>query len=111
MDGALAALDAEDLRGLIRAVIPRLDDRTLSWFTNAIIERASRDRAAWQPSGPTDEGVAEVLAFAEAVKWTGYGDPSKIDDYLQEASNAFLARNYRAAGVRPIPDLIAARKR
>jgi hypothetical protein len=97
IDGALAALNAEDLRDLIRAVIPRLDDKALTWFTNAIIARASRDRAEWQPSGPTDEEVAEVLAFADAVKRAGYADPSKIDDYLQEGSNAFFAGNYHAA--------------
>jgi hypothetical protein len=97
IEGALAALNAEDLRNLIRAVIPRLDDKDISWFTSAIVERASRGRAEWRPSEPTDEGVAEVLAFAEAVKRTGYADPTKIDDHLQEGRNAFLARNYRAA--------------
>jgi hypothetical protein len=97
MDGALAALNAEDLRDLIRALIPRLDDKDISWFTSAIIERASRGRAEWHPSGPAGEGVAEVLAFAEAAKRIGYADPSKIDDYLQEGSNSFLAGNYRAA--------------
>jgi hypothetical protein len=94
---ALAALNAEDLRDLIRAVIPRLDNRAFSWLTNAIIGRASSGRAEWQPSGPADEVVAEVLAFAEAAKRTGYADPSKIDQYLQEGKNAFLARDYRAA--------------
>jgi hypothetical protein len=84
IEGALAALNAEDLRDLIRTVIPRLDDKEFSWFANAIIEQASRGRTGWQPSGPTDEGVAEVLAFAEAAKRTGYADPSEVDDYLRE---------------------------
>jgi hypothetical protein len=97
IEGAVAALNAEDLRDLIRAVICRLDDKEVSWFANAIIERASRGRTGWQPSGPTDEGVAEVLAFAEAAKRTGYADPSEVDDYLREGSNAFLGGNYHAA--------------
>ncbi len=97
IEGALDALNAEDLRDLIRAVILRLEAKDISWFTSAIIERASRGRAEWQPSGPTDEGVAEVLAFAEAAKRIGYADPSEIDDYLQQGRNAFLAGNYSAA--------------
>jgi hypothetical protein len=97
IEGALAALNAEDLRDLIRAVISRLDDKEFSWFANVIVEQASRGRTGWQPSGPTDEGVAEVLAFAEAAKRTGYADPSEVDDYLRESSNAFLGGNYHAA--------------
>jgi hypothetical protein len=97
IEGALAALNAEDLRNLIRAVICRLDDKEFSWFANAIIEQASKGRTGWQPSGPTDEGIAEVLAFAEAAKRTGYADPSEVDDYLREGSNAFLGGNYHAA--------------
>ncbi len=97
IDGALAALNAEDLRDLIRDIIPRLDDKTLSRFNSTIIERAARGKTGWQPSGPTDEGVAEALAFAKAAKRVGYADPSEVDNYLRQGSNAFLRRNYHAA--------------
>jgi hypothetical protein len=97
IDGALAALDAEDLRDLIRDIIPRLDDKTLSRFNSAIIVRAVGGRAGWKPSGPTDEGVAEALAFAKTAKRVGCADPAKVDDYLRQGSNAFIRRNYHAA--------------
>jgi hypothetical protein len=97
IEGALSALNAEDLRDLIRAVIPHLDDKVFSWFANAIIEQASRGGTGWQPSRLTDESVAEVLAFAEAAKRNSYADPSEVDDYLRKGNNAFLGRNYHAA--------------
>jgi hypothetical protein len=97
IDGALAALNAEDLRDLIREIIPRLDDKTLSRFNNALIERAARGKTGWQPSGPIDEGVAEALAFAKAAKRVGYADPSEVDNYLRQGSHAFFRRNYHAA--------------
>jgi hypothetical protein len=76
-------MNAEDLRDLIRDSIPRLDDKTLSRFTNAIIKRAAKGNIGWQLSGPTDEGVAETLAFVEAAKRVGCADPSEVDDYLR----------------------------
>jgi hypothetical protein len=97
IDTALTALNADDLRDLIRDFIPRLDDKTLSRFTNAIIERAAKGNIGWQPSGPTDEGVADALAFVEAAKRVGYANPSEVDDYLRQGSDAFLCRNYHAA--------------
>ncbi len=97
IDAALTALKAEDLRDLIHDFIPHLDDKTLSRFTSAIIEKAAKGNSGWQPSGPTDEGVAATLAFAEAAKRIGYADPSEVDDYLRQGSDAFLRRNYHAA--------------
>lgn len=97
VDGALASLDAEDLRDLIRDIIPLLDDKTISRFNSAIIERAAGGKAGWKPTEPIDEGVAEALAFAKAAKRFGCADPAKVDDYLRQGSNAFLRRNYHAA--------------
>jgi hypothetical protein len=110
IDEALTALSAEDLRDLIRDIIPRLDDKTLSRFTNAIIERAAGGKTGWQPPGPTNEDVTEALAFAEAAKRVGYADPSEVDNYLRRGSDAFLSRNYHATSrifhalLRPISD-------
>ncbi len=97
IDAALAALNAEDLRDLIRDIIPLLDDKSLSRLSSAIIERAAGGKAGWKPLGSTDEGVAEALAFAKRAKQVGYADPSKVDDYLRQGSNAFLSGNYHAA--------------
>lgn len=97
IDGALASLDAEDLRDLIRDIIPVLDDKTFTRFNNAIIERNAAGKTGWKPAGPTDEAVAEVTAFAEAAKRVGSADPSEVDNYLRQGSNAFLRRDYHAA--------------
>jgi hypothetical protein len=99
IDTALAALNAEDLRDLICNFIPLLDDKTLSRFTNTIIERAAKGDSGWQPSGPTDECVFEALAFVKAAKRAGCADPSEVDDYLRQGSDAFLSRNYQAASL------------
>jgi len=97
IDAALTVLNAEDLRDLVRDLILHLDTKTLSQLTAAIIERAAKGNIGWQPSGPTDKGVAEALAFVKAAKRTGYADPSEVDDYLRQGSDAFLCRNYHAA--------------
>jgi hypothetical protein len=82
---------------LIRDFIPSLDNKTHSRLANSIIERAAKGNSGWQPSGPTDEGVAEALAFVEAAKQAGYADPSEVDDYLRKGGDAFLCRNYHSA--------------
>lgn len=41
--------------------------------------------------------IAEIQEFAEAAKRTGCAEPSEVDAYLREGSNAFLAKNYTAA--------------
>jgi hypothetical protein len=97
IDGALTALNAEDLRDLIRDFIPHLDDKSLSLFANSIMERAAKGNMGWQPPSPTDESVAEALAFVKAAQRVGYADPSDVDDYLLRGSDAFLSRNYHAA--------------
>jgi hypothetical protein len=54
IDRALTALSAEDLRDLIRGIIPRLDDKTLFQLANGIIERAAGSKIVYQD--PSWEG-------------------------------------------------------
>ena len=94
---ALDAMDATELRALIRDIIPWLDESTHARLVNALVERAARNASGWVPDGPNAAVVADILAFAEAAARVGYADPSEVDDYLRKGSNAFLRKDYRAA--------------
>lgn len=96
-DEALDAMAAEELRALIRGIIPWLDESTHARLANAIIDRAARNASSWVPAVPTKEAVTEIVSFAEAAVRAGHADPSDIDDYLRQGSNAFLARDYPKA--------------
>ena len=100
-EAALAAMDAGELRELIRDILPWLDEPTHARLVNALIDRAARNASGWTPETPTEQAVNEIVAFAEAATRIGYADPSKVDDYLRQGSNAFLAKDYRTA----LPDL------
>jgi len=95
-DAALDALDAGELRTLIRDMIPWLDDATHARLVNVLVDRAARN-SGWVPEGPGDAAVREIEAFAAAAKRVGCADPSEVDAYLREGSNAFLGMNYRGA--------------
>ena len=94
---ALAAMDANELRDIIRDVLLELDDRAHGRVVGRIIERATRNASGWTPPRPSDDAVARVISFAEAAKRVGYADPSDVDDYLQQGANAFLSKDYTAA--------------
>ncbi len=94
---ALDVLSAEDLRDLVRELLPWLDDRTHARFANAVVDRAARGHSGWVPTRPRDEGVRDILSFAEAAKRVGRADASEVDRYLRQGSNAFFAKDYRAA--------------
>ncbi len=96
-EGALDAMDADELRALIRDMIPWFDEATHARFVNALVDRAARNLSGWVPEGPTDAAVSEIVAFAQAAKRVGHADPSDVDDHLRQGSNAFLSKNYRAA--------------
>jgi len=96
IDGALAAMSAEELRELVLGILPWLDDKTHARMVNEIINRVARGESGWTPRGPTEEDIAEILNFAESARRVGYADPSEIDDYLRQGMNAFLSRDYRA---------------
>jgi len=83
IDGALAAMSADELRGLVRDMLLELEEQPYERVVNGLIERAVRNDTGWTPGGPSDESVAEIVAFAEAASRTGEADPSDVDDYLR----------------------------
>ena len=96
-DAALEALNAEQLRTLIRELIPWFDDRLYARFVNAAIDYATRTRSGWLPEPPGEAVVGEIERFAAASRRDGYADPADVDAYLRAGSNALLARDYAAA--------------
>jgi len=97
IDAALKMMHAEQLRDLIRTLIPWLDDTARARLTNEVVERAARSSNGWAPSRPSEQRVGEIEAFAAAARQSGYSDPSEVDDCLQAGIHAFLARDYAAA--------------
>lgn len=96
-EAALDAMDADELRSLIRGMLPWFDEALQARFANALVDRAARNGSGWVPQGPTDAVVREVEAFAEAAKRVGQAEPSEVDAYLRQGANAFLGKNYGAA--------------
>ncbi|MFQ5766806.1 MAG: hypothetical protein ACE5ID_02335 [Acidobacteriota bacterium] len=94
---ALDAMQAGDLRALIREIVPWLDHPTHARLINALVDRAARNSAGWMPKGPTEKLVADIVAFADAAKRVGQADPEDMDAHLRQGCHAFLARNYQAA--------------
>jgi hypothetical protein len=97
IDDALDSLKEDELRQIIRDLIPWLDHKNHSRLANDLIERATRNKTNWAPTGPSDEMVAEIVAFSKAAKRVSYADPSIVDEYLRQGSNAFLAKDYPKA--------------
>lgn len=96
-EAALAALDAGELRGLVREILPWLDESTHVRLVNALVDRAARNRSGWVPAGPSRGAVDAIVSYAEAAKRVGYAEPSTVDDYLRQGSNAFLGKDYPSA--------------
>ena len=90
-------MDADDLREIIRDLIPWLDEANHARLADDLVDRATRNTSVWSPEGPTDEEVSEVVAFAEAARRVGQADPDDVDDYLRRGSHAFLGKDYAAA--------------
>ena len=67
VDTALDAMDAEQLRALIRALIPWLDDATQARLMNEVVDRAARASSDWAPATPSDQRVDEIEAFVAAA--------------------------------------------
>ena len=97
VEAALDALDAPALRGLLRALIPGLEDAPRAQLKSAIVERAARAPSGWAPAAPSDRRVAEIEAFVATARRAHRADPRVVDAHLQEGVHAFLARDYAAA--------------
>jgi hypothetical protein len=96
IDGALAALGAEELRELVRDLLSELDEQAHGRAIDVLVSRATKNGSGWAPASPSDEAVSEILAFAEAATRAGYANPSEVDGYLRQGSNAFLRKDYSA---------------
>jgi len=88
-------MDAEQLRALIRALIPWLDDATQARLMNEVVNRAARASSGWSLSTPSERRVEEIEAFVAAARRVHQADPNDVDDYLREGTHAFLARVLR----------------
>ncbi len=96
IDAALAALDAEQLREQMRALISRLDDAPHARLVNDLIDRAARGPGSWAPNAPNYQRIDEIKSFAAAARLKHQADPSDVDGCLREGTYAFLARDYPA---------------
>jgi hypothetical protein len=96
IDRALEVMEAEELRAIIRDIIPWLDELKQRQLVNELVDRTTRSGKGQAPAGPSTESVLEIEAFAEAARRIGYADPIDVDDYLRMGSHAFLGKDYEA---------------
>jgi tetratricopeptide (TPR) repeat protein len=97
IEGALAALSADELRMLVREMMSELDGQAFGRIANSLVNRAVRGGSGWIPAALSDPDVAEILSFAAAAGRVGHADPSEVDEYLRRGSGAFLRKDYAAA--------------
>jgi hypothetical protein len=97
IDDVLAALDASELREVVRDMLLELNDRAHSRMVNSLLQRAARGRSGWSPTAPEHDEVAEVVAFVHAAQRVGYADPTDVDERLRHGSAAFFRKDYSAA--------------
>jgi hypothetical protein len=97
ISSALAALDADGLRAIVREVLPWLDDSARTRLVNALIDRASRGASGWTPPGPSAKLISDAQAFAAAANRTGHAEADEVDDFLRQGMHAFLGKEYPAA--------------
>ena len=93
---AIDAMGADELRLLIREMIPWLEGPAKGRLLADVIDRAARG-SSWTPELPAASRVAQIEGFAKLARAAGYADPSLVDRYLQDGCNAFLARGYSTA--------------
>ena len=99
VEHALEVLSGDELQVLVREVLPQLDDTARACFVDALIRQAKRTSPRWPPQPPSAAALQEIIAFAEEAKQDMTCDISttRIDDYLQQGSHAFLGQDYAAA--------------
>ena len=93
---AIAALDADGLRTVVREILPWLEIRSRTSRQRAHRPRRAR-RVGLEPPSPSAMLVSEVQTFAEAAIRTGQADPNDVDHYLRQGVHAFLAKDYAGA--------------
>ncbi len=95
-DNALETLDAKQLRALVRALMPKLDDKTSAWLNKKLIDSALKNDPNWMPC-PSARRVDQIEAICAAAKQNKKDYIEDIDVYFQEAVYAYQAENYQAA--------------
>lgn len=91
------AMSADELRQVIREMMPDLDDRARGRMASSIVSRAARDGSGWVPAALDDTAVGEAVAFAQAAAQAGQADPADVDEHLRRGNSAFLRHDYAAA--------------
>lgn len=97
IDNVLAAMNADELREVVREMLLELDGRAHGRVVNSLIHRAVRGDSGWVPAALSGGEVSEVIAFAASAKRVGQADPSEVDAYLHRGSGAFLRKDYAVA--------------
>jgi len=96
VDAALERLGAEELRGLIRDLLPELAALERGLLAVRVVERAART-GGFSPAALPEAEVRAVEAFAAAALQRGFAEPQEVDHALHQATHACLARDYRSA--------------
>jgi hypothetical protein len=97
IDDALNALKEDELRTFVWDLIPWLDSKAKARLVDDLVSRASKSQTQWAPAGPSPEMVERIIAFSKAARCDSYAEPTIVDEYLRQGSNAFLSKDYKAA--------------
>jgi len=97
LNEALAVLDADDLRELVRRMVRELDEDAAARVVDLLLERAARKAEGAVQNGPDEAGVAEIVGFAALAMRQRCAELRSVDAYLRRGTDAFLARDYEAA--------------
>jgi hypothetical protein len=97
VDEALAAMNAGELRALVRDLLLEIHDRQHEGVLDLVVERAARSASGWAPDGPSADSIPCIVNFAKAAVRVGYAEPSEVDEKLRQGVNAFLSKNYTSA--------------
>lgn len=81
---ALKAMNAEELRELANEMFLELDNRAHNRVVSSLMERAARGASGPLPEGPSQESIAEIMAFA------AYKEAAEIVTDKEYAKATFL---------------------
>ncbi len=97
MEGALEAMDAEELRSCLRAILQQLDDEHFNRCSDFLLTRAAQAASEWRPVQPPRKDVVWAMQVIREAVEMNYADPAPINECLRIATRAFLAGAYENA--------------
>lgn len=109
LEGALAALCADDLRRLIRDLESELGGKVHGRVVDRLVDQAARSGSGWAPPPPAGEAVAEVLAYAAAARRAGAAAPAAVEECLCRGGDPEAGRRAAPGGRGSGPNLAGAR--